>query len=940
MIGGMLKRVFGSSNDRVLTRLQGKVDAINAIENDLEPLSDEALRARTDAFRDRIAGGESLDDILVEAFATVREVAKRTLGQRHFDVQLLGGMVQHQGKISEMRTGEGKTLVATLPVYLNAIEGKGVHVVTVNDFLAQRDARWMGQIYEFLDLTVGCIVHGLEDDERRAQYACDITYGTNNEFGFDYLRDNMKFSLEEMVQREFNFAIVDEVDSILIDEARTPLIISGPTEESTDMYDEVDKLIPKLVPEDYEKDEKQRTVTMTEQGSQHIEDLLDESGVLQQGSLYDVQNISLVHHVNQALRAHTLFNRDTDYIVKDGKVVIIDEFTGRMMEGRRYSDGLHQALEAKERVEVQTENQTLASITFQNYFRLYPKIAGMTGTAMTEAAEFGEIYGLEVVEIPTNRPMVRDDQDDEIYRTTQEKYDAITDQIAECHERGQPVLVGTVSIEKSEELSALLKKKKMKHEVLNARHHEREAHIIADAGVPGAITIATNMAGRGTDIQLGGNLEMRLWRELEGIEDEAARAAKTADITADIETKQQVVKQAGGLYVLGTERHESRRIDNQLRGRSGRQGDAGASKFFLSLEDDLMRIFGSERMDGMLQKLGLEEGEAIVHSWINKALEKAQQKVEARNFDIRKQLLRFDDVMNDQRKVIYEQRKELMRAEEVADTIVDMRHETIEDAVARCVPADAMSEEWDLVSLHEHALRLLGLDLPIGEWGKEEGIADEEILERLIDTSDRKMAEKAANYGPELMRLAEKSLLLQILDHSWKEHLLQLDHLRQGIGLRAYAQRDPLNEYKREAFEMFEEMLRRVRETVTEVLSHVELSLDQTEEEMFRRERQAMSESREDPALAMAEGDFGEEEYTIAPAPIQSRAAAAVIDPNAPRLGARLHATLPAPVDPARNTSIATAASANHSQFNCPSQPLTRMLAAEEDGIRGNVVTY
>ncbi len=895
MIGGMLKRVFGSSNDRILASLQGKVDAINAIEHELEPFSDEALRARTDAFRDRVAGGESLDDILVEAFATVREATRRTLGQRHFDVQLLGGMVQHQGKISEMRTGEGKTLVATLPVYLNSIEGKGVHVVTVNDFLAQRDARWMGQIYEFLGLTVGCIMHGLEDDERRAQYACDITYGTNNEFGFDYLRDNMKFSLEEMVQREFNFAIVDEVDSILIDEARTPLIISGPTEESTDMYAEIDKLIPKLVLEDYEKDEKQRTVTMTEQGSQHIEDLLNESGALQQGSLYDVQNISLVHHVNQALRAHTLFGRDTDYIVKDGKVIIIDEFTGRMMEGRRYSDGLHQALEAKEKVAVQTENQTLASITFQNYFRLYPKLAGMTGTAMTETAEFGEIYGLEVVEIPTNRPMVRDDQDDEIYRTTQEKYDAITDQIAECHERGQPVLVGTVSIEKSEELSALLKKKKMEHEVLNARHHEREAHIIADAGVPGAITIATNMAGRGTDIQLGGNLEMRLWRELEEIENEAAREAKIADITADIETKQQVVKQAGGLYVLGTERHESRRIDNQLRGRSGRQGDAGASKFFLSLEDDLMRIFGSERMDGMLQKLGLEEGEAIVHSWINKALEKAQQKVEARNFDIRKQLLRFDDVMNDQRKVIYEQRKELMRAEKVADTIVDMRHETIEDTVARCVPANAMSEEWDLDSLHEDALRLLGLDLPIGEWAKEEGIADEEILERLIDTSDRKMAEKAANYGPELMRLAEKSLLLQILDHSWKEHLLQLDHLRQGIGLRAYAQRDPLNEYKREAFEMFEEMLRRVRETVTEVLSHVELSFDQTKEEMFRREHQAMSESREDPALAIAEGDFGEEEHTIATAPIQSRAAAAVIDPNEPSTWGKVARNAPCP---------------------------------------------
>ena len=882
MIGGVLKRVFGSANDRMLSRLEGQVSAINALEPEIQALSDADLKAQTTKFRSRLDSGESLDDLLTEAFATVREAAKRTLGQRHFDVQLLGGMVLHQGKIAEMRTGEGKTLVATLPVYLNALTGKGVHVVTVNDFLAQRDARWMGRVYEFLGLSVGCIVHGLEDEQRRHEYGCDVTYGTNNEFGFDYLRDNMKFSLEDMVQRDFNFAIVDEVDSILIDEARTPLIISGPTEETTEMYLRVDTLIPKLTPEDYEKDEKQRSVTLTEQGSQHIEQLLEESGFMQSGSLYDIQNISLVHHVNQALRAHTLFSRDTDYIVKDNKVIIIDEFTGRMMEGRRFSDGLHQALEAKEDVQVQTENQTLASITFQNYFRLYPKLAGMTGTAMTEAAEFGEIYNLEVVDMPTNKAMVRKDEDDEIYRTKDEKYNAIADQIEECHKRGQPVLVGTVSIEKSEELSERLKKRKLKHEVLNARHHEREAFIIADAGTPNAITIATNMAGRGTDIQLGGNLEMRIWRELEGVEDEAERARRSAEIEADIEAKREIVKQSGGLYVLGTERHESRRIDNQLRGRAGRQGDPGGSKFFLSLDDDLMRIFGSERMDGMLKKLGLEEGEAIVHSWINKALEKAQQKVEARNFDIRKQLLRFDDVMNDQRKVIYEQRKDLMRAEEVADTIVDMRHEVVEDLVARCVPSDAMSEQWDLAGLHEECLRLLALDLPISAWGQEEGIADEEILARIIDASDRKMAEKAANYGPDIMRLAEKSLLLQILDNSWKEHLLQLGHLRQGIGLRAYAQRDPLNEYKREAFEMFEEMLARVRQSVTEVLSHVELAFDQSEEELFRRQQQEMQETRDDPALAMGTASGTEEAAGAAAAPRQTRHAAAVLDPQDP----------------------------------------------------------
>ena len=895
MIGGMLKRFFGSANDRMLNRLKSEIEAINALEAEIQNLSDDALRSRTTKFRERIDAGETLDDIMVEAFAIVREAAVRTLGQRHFDVQLLGGMVLHQSKIAEMRTGEGKTLVATLPVYLNALMGRGVHVITVNDFLAQRDARWMGQIYEFLGLTVGCIVHGLDDNERREQYACDVTYGTNNEFGFDYLRDNMKFSLDEMVQREFNFAIVDEVDSILIDEARTPLIISGPTEETTDMYIQVDKLMPKLVPEDYEKDEKQRTVTLTEDGTQHIEDLLEESEILPTGSLYDIQNISIVHHANQALRAHTLFSRDTDYIVKDGKVIIIDEFTGRMMEGRRYSDGLHQALEAKEGVEVQTENQTLASITFQNYFRLYPKLGGMTGTAMTEAAEFGEIYNLEVVDMPTNMPMIRRDEDDEIYRTQGEKHNAILDQIAECHERGQPVLVGTVSIEKSEELSALLKKRGMKHEVLNARHHEREAHIIADAGMPHAITIATNMAGRGTDIQLGGNLEMRLWRELEDVTDTAKIERQTAAITADIEENREIVKKSGGLYVLGTERHESRRIDNQLRGRSGRQGDPGASKFFLSLDDDLMRIFGSERMDGMLKKLGLEEGEAIVHSWINKALEKAQQKVEARNFDIRKQLLRFDDVMNDQRKVIYEQRKDLMRAEDVVDTIIDMRHEVIEDMVARCVPSDAMSEQWDLDGLHKECLQLLSLDLPISDWAKEEGIADEEILERLTNLADRKMAEKAANHGPEIMRLAEKSLLLQILDHSWKEHLLQLDHLRQGIGLRAYAQRDPLNEYKREAFEMFEEMLRRVRNSVTEVLSHVELTFDESEQELFQREQQSTQESREDPAFAGSDRFLTDTGAGNVATPVQSRSAATVIDPNDPSTWGKVARNAPCP---------------------------------------------
>ncbi|HEX3442220.1 MAG TPA: preprotein translocase subunit SecA [Pseudolabrys sp.] len=826
MLGALARRLFGSANDRYVKSLESLVEQINELEPDLEKLSDEALRARTAEFRQRLEDGAELDDLLVEAFATVREAAKRTLGQRHFDVQLMGGIVLHRGMIAEMKTGEGKTLVSTLPVYLNALTGNGVHVVTVNDYLAKRDAEWMGQIYNLLGMSVGCIVHELDDHERQQAYLCDVTYGTNNELGFDYLRDNMKFRLEDMVHRPFHFAIVDEVDSILIDEARTPLIISGPTEDNSELYIQVDKLIPALAAEDYEKDEKQRTVTLTETGQEKIERLLREAGLLHSGSLYDIQNVSLVHHVNQALRAHKLFALDTDYIAKDDKIVIIDEFTGRMMEGRRYSEGLHQALEAKEGVTVQNENQTLASITFQNYFRMYPKLAGMTGTAMTEAEEFGDIYRLEVIEIPTNEPCIRADNDDEVYRTTREKFDAVVEQIVECRQRQQPVLCGTVSIEKSEALSELLKKHKIPHNVLNARYHEQEAYIIAQAGRPGNVTIATNMAGRGTDIQLGGNLDMRLRTDLAAIEDSAEREKRAAEIRAEIEAAREVVRNAGGLFVIGSERHESRRIDNQLRGRSGRQGDPGASKFFVSLQDDLMRIFGSERMDSMLQRLGLKDGEAIIHPWVNKALAKAQQKVEARNYDIRKQLLKFDDVMNDQRKVVYEQRRDIMSARDVAETVADMRNETISEVVARAIPENALAEQWDVAGLHAECMRLLALDLPLAEWAKEEGIDNDAIGERVVAAADRKMAEKTANYGPDLMRMAEKSLLLQLLDQTWKDHLLSLDHLRQAINLRAYAQRDPLNEYKREAFDLFEEMLVNLRQQVTSVLSHVELRME------------------------------------------------------------------------------------------------------------------
>jgi preprotein translocase subunit SecA len=829
-LGTIASKVFGSLNDRKLKKYGPVVAKINALEPEVAALSDDQLRARTADFRARVQAGTELDDLIPEAFATVREAAKRTLGQRHFDVQLVGGMVLHEGRIAEMKTGEGKTLVATLPVYLNALAGRGVHVVTVNDYLAKRDAAWMGAIYEFLGLSVGCIVHELDDQQRREQYARDVTYGTNNEFGFDYLRDNMKYASSEMVQRGHYYAIVDEVDSILIDEARTPLIISGPLDDRSELYNTIDKFIPELVDGDFELDEKTRVVTLTEAGNERVEQLLMKADLLKGDSLYDIENVTVVHHVQQALRAHKLFQRDRDYIVKNGEVIIIDEFTGRMMQGRRYSEGLHQALEAKEHVAIQPENQTLATITFQNYFRLYQKLAGMTGTAVTEADEFMETYGLDVVEVPTNMDMIRADEDDEVYRTAQEKYRAIINLIKDARKRGQPMLVGTVSIEKSEILSGLLKKEKVPHQVLNARYHEQEAHIIAQAGVPGAITIATNMAGRGTDIQLGGNPDM-LTEDWITAEKEKGKelspediAAKRKEIMAEVAERKKTALEAGGLYVVGTERHESRRIDNQLRGRSGRQGDPGRSRFFLSLEDDLMRIFGSQRMDGMLQALGLKEDEAIVHPWINKALEKAQAKVEARNFDIRKNLLKYDNVMNDQRKAIFDQRRELLSDADLSETIADMRRQVIDDLVADAIPEKSYAEQWDVETLSQAMNDIFGLDLPLAEWAAEEGIGEAEFHERLIKAADEKAANKAANFGPQVMRQIERAVLLQTLDNLWREHLVTLEHLRQVIGLRGYGQRDPLNEYKNEAFTLFEHMLARLREAVTGQLMHVELA--------------------------------------------------------------------------------------------------------------------
>jgi preprotein translocase subunit SecA len=1044
MIGAVLRKVFGSSNERRIKSYRPRADAINALEKELESLSDEALRARTEEFKRQLADGKTLDDLLVPAFATVREAAKRTLGQRHFDVQLIGGMVLHEGRIAEMKTGEGKTLVATLPVYLNALAGRGVHVVTVNDYLAKRDAEWMGQIYGFLGLSVGVIVHGLDDDERRTQYARDVTYGTNNELGFDYLRDNMKYRLEDMVQRGHVFAIVDEVDSILIDEARTPLIISGPLDDRSDFYNTIDTFILKLEKPDYEVDEKQRTVNLTEVGMERMEQWLRDAGQLKSDSLYDVENVSVVHHVNQGLRAHKLFQRDKDYIVRNGEVVIIDEFTGRMMPGRRYSEGLHQALEGKEHQPIQPENQTLASITFQNYFRMYEKLAGMTGTAATEADEFLDIYGLDVLEVPTNMPMVRLDDDDEVYRTAVEKYRAIITLIDDCKARGQPVLVGTTSIEKSEQLAEMLRKQGWEQHdfsdpnafaalysgdegaattkvfaVLNARYHEQEAMIIAQAGMPGAITIATNMAGRGTDIQLGGNARFRLltwirenakadgkfgmfmqagkddvdellkrwideriigsdkisspyfawatdeinagrkpaqseidqrlseirtkitakdaplfelfgrllgpgarigdWAEdVDALKDDLARVSdvlpeliasrlrewqvaaagekpgaetlrksaedliksvneigkECAKALDEILTTRRKALEGGGLYVLGTERHESRRIDNQLRGRSGRQGDPGHSKFFLSLEDDLMRIFGSDKLDGMLTRLGLKEDEAIVHPWINKALEKAQSKVEARNFDIRKNILKYDNVMNDQRKVVFDQRVELMRDENVADTITDMRHGVVDDLVAKHVPEKAYPEQWDTPGLKQELQRVLGLELPVDEWAKEEGIADEELLHRVERRADEHMAAKVAQWGPDVMRYVEKSILLQTLDHLWREHLLMLEHLRQVIGLRGYGQRDPLNEYKSESFHLFETMIQRLREAVTAQLMRVEIMAQPPPDEQANLPY--MEAHKIDPST-------GEDEMALAAAGAETLARAGITAGAAPK---------------------------------------------------------
>ena len=987
-INTIAAKIFGTSNDRKIKGYRPIVEAVNALEDETKALSDEALRARTVEMKQRFADGATLKDLLPEAFATVREAARRTLGQRHFDVQLMGGMVLDGGDIAEMKTGEGKTLVATLAVYLNALTGRGVHVITVNDYLAKRDADWMGQVYTFLGLTVGCIVHGLDDDQRREAYACDVTYGTNNEYGFDYLRDNMKMRTSDMVQRGHAFAIVDEVDSILVDEARTPLIISGPVEDRAELYMTVDALMPELSAEHFELDEKQRQVALTEVGNEYIEDLLRARDMLKGESLYDIENVSVVHHINQALKAHKMFQRDKDYIVKDGQVVIIDEFTGRMMQGRRYSEGLHQALEAKEKVEIQPENQTLASITFQNYFRLYDKLAGMTGTASTEANEFMDIYGLDVVEVPTNIGISRIDEHDEVYRTFKEKSRAIVAEIADCHRRGQPVLVGTTSIEKSEMLSELLKDRAfmrdlvqyirnfagiaegtkvedlepvkteskglkgligmggsdapganidadmrlqlagvvehlekliagknqdelIPHHVLNARFHEQEATIISQAGVPGGVTIATNMAGRGTDIQLGGNVDFRVkaWQaekellQLHPSEDEIE--AQREIIAADVAEKKRIALEAGGLYVIGTERHESRRIDNQLRGRSGRQGDPGRSKFYLSLDDDLMRIFGSERMDKMLQTLGLQDGEAITHPWINKALEKAQQKVENRNFDSRKYVLKYDDVMNDQRKAIFDRRLELMGADDVSDEVTAYRHQLVHEMVKTSIPENAYAEQWKTEDLKGEVHRLFDLDLPIDAWAKEEGIADEAILERILHATDEKAVMKAEEIGPENMRQVEKMVLLQTLDHLWREHLVTLEHLRQVIGFRAYGQRDPVNEYKSESFHLFEAMLARLREATVGQLMHLQLAPEDHVPSVDDLQPPPMYGSHIDPVTGLDE--FAQAERALSAegrdpvqllerrSPLAVRKSDESFDPNNPETWGRVARNQPCP---------------------------------------------
>ncbi len=863
---GIAKKIFGTENDRKLKKLRPLVDSINALEPQFEKMTDDALKLKTEEYKKRHQDGETLDDLLPEAFATVREAAKRTLGQRHYDVQLIGGITLHRGEIAEMRTGEGKTLVSTLAAYLNALTGNGVHIVTVNDYLASRDAEWMGQIYNFLGMSVDCVNnYEAYGNERKAAYNCDITYGTNNEFGFDYLRDNMKYSVEEMAQRGHVYAIIDEIDSILIDEARTPLIISGPTDDKSDFYRSIDLIIPSITEDGYELDEKARTATFNEVGNEQIEGILREQGLLQGDSLYDIENVTIVHHINQALKAHKLFIRDKDYIIKNDEVVLIDEFTGRMMDGRRLSDGLHQAIEAKERVDIKPENVTLASVTLQNYFRLYDKLSGMTGTAETEASEFAETYGLEVLVIPTNRPIQRIDNDDVIYRTEGEKFKAIVDEIERCAKNKQPMLVGTVSIEKSESLSRYLTERGVEHRVLNARFHDEEASIVAQAGVPGAVTIATNMAGRGTDIQLGGNLDMRIEQEVDPALDEGDRQRVIDKIKDEIAVLKQEALAAGGLYVLGTERHESRRIDNQLRGRTGRQGDPGRSKFYLSTEDDLMRIFGGDRLKSMMGKMGWEEGEELTNRFMSKAVERAQVRVETRNFDIRKNLLKYDDVMNDQRKTIFEQRMEFMTDDDVSDVIVDFRHQVCEDLIEEYVPKKAYAEQWDIEGLTEKAKETLAMEIPFADWAKEEGIADEEMLDRLKKSTDTAFEQLSADIDNNEMHRVEKQLLLQVIDQNWREHLQQLDNLKSVIGMRAYGQRDPLNEYKSEAFTLFDTLLTDLREGVTKAVTRllINVQMQRQQEQVIAQQRaQASARSPMDmlnqaaPVPELSEDDF------------------------------------------------------------------------------------
>ena len=856
-LGTLAKKVFGTPNDRKIKATRPLVEKINALEPEFEKLSDDDLIAKTEELRKRALEGESLDALLPEAFANVREGAKRALGLRAFDVQLMGGVFLHQGNISEMKTGEGKTLVATFPAYLNALTGKGVHVVTVNEYLAKRDAEWMGKVFGALGMTTGVIWSGQPDAEKKAAYACDVTYATNNELGFDYLRDNMKSDLAEIYQKYHNFAIVDEVDSILVDEARTPLIISGPSQDRSDLYTAIDGLIPSLQDDHFTLDEKSRNVTFTDEGNEFLEQQLMEAGLIPEGhSLYDPESTTVVHHVNQGLRAHKLFQRDKDYIVRDGNVVLIDEFTGRMMPGRRLSEGLHQAIEAKEGVSIQPENVTLASVTFQNYFRLYDKLGGMTGTAVTEAEEFAEIYGLGVVEVPTNKPIARTDEDDQVYRTAAEKYGAMINEAKEASERGQPVLIGTTSIEKSELLSQLLTKEGVKHNVLNARQHEQEAQIVADAGRYGAVTIATNMAGRGTDIQLGGNVEMKVLQALAENPEADPAELRAAEEAKHSEEKQKVLA-AGGLYVMASERHESRRIDNQLRGRSGRQGDPGRTVFYLSLEDDLMRIFGSERLDKVLTTLGMKEGEAIVHPWVNKSLERAQAKVEGRNFDMRKNVLKFDDVMNDQRKVVFNQRREIMSADDLSEIVSDMREQVIDDLIDQYMPPKSYADQWDTDGLHAAIKDKLNMDVPVQDWAAEEGVDDEAVRERLIKAADEMMAQKAAAFGPENMRNIEKQVLLQTIDGKWREHLLTLEHLRSVVGFRGYAQRDPLNEYKTESFQLFEGMLDSLRETVSQQLARVRPLTEEEQREMLAQmqAQQAQMQKAADQAEAIAEAE-------------------------------------------------------------------------------------